>query len=439
MPTTRRQAAQKASGNENGTAQKNGKGAAKVKKAKVTKENPTKKQEDGTGEAHPEPTVGDKREVDEVKGDAELEEEPPTKKNKLDDNVDAERQETKSENASLANGMPTEQKTFTPQTGTIERGHIYFFYRPRVEHDEASSIDDVKNLHMLLVPRPPKFSTNELDGPAKKPEPQSENTEMTLLAGGADAIPASATVDTAKKHYRLITIGKKQLPNPDAGGAGHGRGNTFWAAVTRIGDDLHSLEKGLGEQTYETKTLGTRHNAPARLAARGAYAIVNNDPSVPSKRATHLGYYISHPEELGDVQTSLSISRASSFVLQVKNPLAPATGQQRGLSESKRAEYPAYIMDSIFGRGGKKGRESYGLRFASCEAIEMLDREGAELLLIGAHGGEDGLEKSLGEGRGEALEKAEQEEGSESVEHVFRELALNTDDFPQEALEGEWI
>jgi hypothetical protein len=57
-----------------------------------------------------------------------------------------------------------------PQTGpvgrndyctarTIERGHIYFVYRPRVQMEEASSIDDVKSFHMLLVPRPPECST----------------------------------------------------------------------------------------------------------------------------------------------------------------------------------------------------------------------------------------------------------------------------------------
>ncbi|EEB88360.1 hypothetical protein MPER_13841 [Moniliophthora perniciosa FA553] len=28
-------------------------------------------------------------------------------------------------------------------TGTIERGHIYFFYRPKVQKIEAHSLDDV--------------------------------------------------------------------------------------------------------------------------------------------------------------------------------------------------------------------------------------------------------------------------------------------------------
>ena len=55
------------------------------------------------------------------------------------------------------------------------------------------------------------------------------------------------------------------------------------------------------------------------------------------------------------------------------------------------------------GRGGGRGREAFGLRFASLEREEMLDYEGAELLLIAARAGEEGLEKSLGEGRGKGV------------------------------------
>ena len=84
---------------------------------------------------------------------------------------------------------------------------------------------------------------------------------------------------------------------------------------------------------------GTRHQGPARLAARGAYAIVNSEARTPSQRETHFGYHLSHPsaEQLGEVQETLGIHQASSFVLQVKNPLAPPSGPgQVGLSKSQR-------------------------------------------------------------------------------------------------------
>lgn len=61
-------------------------------------------------------------------------------------------------------------------------------------------------------------------------------------------------------------------------------------------------------------------------------------------------------------------------------------------------------MKEVFGKGGSKGREEYGLRFASCETMELLDYEGAQLLLIASRSGTEGLEESLGEGRGEGNE-----------------------------------
>jgi len=136
------------------------------------------------------------------------------------------------------------------RTGTIERGHIYFFYRPKVEQEEVHSIDEIARFHMLLVPRPPEFATYVQDG-----NRQAEADEDTkVLEQGSDAIPAHTTRNTMKKHYRLVSIGKKRLPDPS--GPGSGRKETFWGTVTAVGDDLASLEKGLGRKEYETKTRG---------------------------------------------------------------------------------------------------------------------------------------------------------------------------------------
>ena len=123
--------------------------------------------------------------------------------------------------------------------------------------EEASSLQDVKNFHMVLVPCPPEFSAyirkfNE----SKADKEGNEDTEMKLLSAGADVVPAPATQDESKKHYRLVTIGKKHLPDPEAGGKGKGHKQIFWADVTSVGDDLHVLEKGLDEKEYETKTRG---------------------------------------------------------------------------------------------------------------------------------------------------------------------------------------
>lgn len=325
------------------------------------------------------------------------------------------------------------------QTGTIERGHIYFFYRPKVQVEGPQSIDEVKNLHMLLIPTPPEFASgfDQGEGKKSKADPaRTEEAEMKVLAPGADAVPAHFTRSTPKQRHRLVTIGKKKLPDPH----GKGRKETFWGVVTSIGEDLRDVVKGLGPKEYETKTRGTRHEGAARLVARGGYALVNTEARVPSQRETHLGYNVSHPapEDMSEVQAAFGIYSASSFVVQVKNPKAPNVAP--GMSHTKEAEYPEWIMRDVFGSGNKggRGREPYGLRFASVETPELLDYEGAQLLLIAARDGEQGLETSLGEGRGQALAAAEHQEATRRVEDVLKEIGLNPEIFPKDPLKGRW-
>ncbi|KDQ63331.1 hypothetical protein JAAARDRAFT_119687 [Jaapia argillacea MUCL 33604] len=412
MPTTRRQA--KVKGAEFATDE-----VTEVPKKTRRVKAPRKKAGKGKEQTEKEKEIGEKRSVEELQEEGNDEQEQPAKKSKAEEDA-------KVDHSRLS--------------GVIERGHIYFFYRPKVQIEEAESLDDVRNFHILLVPRPPAFSVEENDGGtnAAGGDEVDERDAMNLIPSGADAVPAKETKDEEKKKFRVITVGKKQLPDPDSGGGGKGRKEVFWATVTSVGDDLHKLEEGLGEKEYKTKTRGTRHEEPARLVGRGAYAIVNNDPSTPSKAETHLGYHLSHPSpsELGQVQTDMRIFSASSFILQVKNPLAPATG--RGAPRGKGTEYPQEIMTKVFGKG-VRGREKYGLRFASISRPEILDYSGTQLLLIGAREGEVGLEASLGEGRGEALRELEEEESHESIEEVLKELAMDEGKIPAEPLKGSWL
>ena len=108
---------------------------------------------------------------------------------------------------------------------------------------------------MLLVPRPPEFSVHT--GVDQK---NGDIGEMQLISEGADAVPAPETTNELKKSFRLIPIGKKTLPDPDAGGGGKGGGRkqVFWATVATVGSDLKKLEEGLGEKIYDTKTRGQR-------------------------------------------------------------------------------------------------------------------------------------------------------------------------------------
>jgi hypothetical protein len=75
--------------------------------------------------------------------------------------------------------------------------------------------------------------------------------EMNLVAQGADAAPPHESTTTDRKHFRLIIVGKKKLPDPV-----HEKHAPIWATVIFVGDNLHDLEEKLGGRTYETKTRG---------------------------------------------------------------------------------------------------------------------------------------------------------------------------------------
>ncbi|KAG8942129.1 hypothetical protein FRC03_003623, partial [Tulasnella sp. 419] len=210
---------------------------------------------------------------EEAEGEAEAE--PVKKKPKVADEVEEDRDQ--------------EMSSTDSSSGILEKGHIYFFYREKVGLEGTpEDIDDVAKFHMLFVVR-------------------------------------------GKTKYRFVVIGKKRLPDREKSGR-----EVFWGTVEKSGENLQELvgkkgegEGGLGEKSYETKTRGTRHIPPARLAGRGHYALfspqlAHDQQTTPSQRRTHLLYHLSHPDPLtlGDVQKELSIHSSGSFILQIKNPTA---------------------------------------------------------------------------------------------------------------------
>ena len=108
----------------------------------------------------------------------------------------------------------------------LERGDIYFLYRPRVGHDEAHGLRDVERFYILLKP-------------------------------------------WRRQLYRLVILGRKRLPDPKE----HDR---FWAFVWRVFRDREELNEELGEQQYlEAHIPGARFAqldrdlSPQRGVARG--------------------------------------------------------------------------------------------------------------------------------------------------------------------------
>ncbi|GAA5962403.1 hypothetical protein JCM3765_004282, partial [Sporobolomyces pararoseus] len=169
------------------------------------------------------------------------------------------------------------KEDFKRKHGILETGHVYFLFRPKVEVNEPHSLDDVSKFHLLLVPHHSKL-------------------------------------------HRLIAIGKKALPEQS--------GRPLWGEVLNVGEDMKSLKKNLGSYTYETKTMGTRHQPGARVAASGSYILhsTENYPkdsqNMSAVYQTHFAYQVALPHEMGEVQEALHIHPERVFGLQVKDPEA---------------------------------------------------------------------------------------------------------------------
>jgi hypothetical protein len=106
---------------------------------------------------------------------------------------------------------------------------------------------------MLLIPRPPEF-----DGTKAK-----EAGELNLPSG-TEAVPVSDDSSSTDKQYRLITVGKKKLPDSESGSGL--KKETFWASVTAVGEDLSKLAQAFEAQTYDTKTRGVSNSTSKMIS-----------------------------------------------------------------------------------------------------------------------------------------------------------------------------
>jgi hypothetical protein len=173
-------------------------------------------------------------------------------------------------------------------TRVLERGDVFFFYRPRVGVEDARSLRDVARFFLILVPD----------------------------ARGCD---------------RLVVVGRKRLPDPDR----HERG---WALVAELAGRPDELRDAVGRRVYETRTRGLRVQPQARPVGEGRYLLADHDGH------SHLAYGLELPPEPGEAQRVFGIDREASLIVAVRNPDAPAPSGT-GLPRSRRAELPKRLRD----------------------------------------------------------------------------------------------
>ncbi|RFA30533.1 hypothetical protein CAI21_05665 [Alkalilimnicola ehrlichii] len=203
-----------------------------------------------------------------------------------------------------------------------------------------------------------------------------------------------------RRLYRLLTIGRKRLPDV-------GQHERNWGFVEQVSDSPVAIEQALRESHYQTKTRGRRQQPAARPAAEGVYALVGSD------RETRFVYALELPEKPGEPQQAFNLAPDASFVISVKNPERSRSGRGR----DKEADFPKVVKAQFAGR-----------RFAAA-VPEMLNYEGAEIVLIGAHIG------------ARAEQEADLETASEQLQtaDIVRDLRMVKSRHPvKPLLRGQW-
>lgn len=172
----------------------------------------------------------------------------------------------------------------------VEKGDIYFFYRPKVNLEKIQSLDDIQRLHVVLV------ADNE---------------------------------DTA----RLFVVGKKRMPEI-------AKGKSRSTQREWMMNDMTSKPKDIGEALspleYETKTRGEQEQGEAIPAGEGRYAIFERDNS------SRLAYRLSSPEKPGKAQEELGILAEASYVISVRNPAIDVPGFPHS-----KPDYPKRLQDKF--------------------------------------------------------------------------------------------
>ncbi|GKD07845.1 hypothetical protein Tco_1187530 [Tanacetum coccineum] len=262
--------------------------------------------------------------------------------------------------------MEQEDEVNTPD----EKGEIYFFYRPKVEKEEAHSYDDVQRMYIVLRPE---------SGEKKSIEVKQEGSPDTSQGGrGAEEVNIEK-----EQLMRFIVMGQKSLPDPTS----KKKGRPYWGFVEMVTTNIQDIKDALKGEEYETKTRGHRHKPPARALGEGVYRILRHQHKKDKKMHTHLIYKLEFPSTEGEAaeqqpQEALKVAQEASFLLQIKNPTQKGRNEFRGLKRKRKPVFPKHLQE----RFGK-------LRYHAADPPDFLNYQGCEFLLISAS---DNIREELG-------------------------------------------
>jgi hypothetical protein len=190
----------------------------------------------------------------------------------------------------------SEERENVVPSNILEKGIIYFFFRPRVNVDDPHGVEDVARSFFVLRPTPLGAELDQNQGALDK---------------GA--------------RCRLMLLPKKKFPTTPK--------ERDMGFVEKTGQTIKDLQENfLAAKTYETATRGERTVGEVRPYAEGVYAITS------TKRSSHLAYLLTIPAELGEIQENFGLRQRGSWIVSAKNPKYPGPSFAR---LPKDPEYPA--------------------------------------------------------------------------------------------------
>lgn len=202
----------------------------------------------------------------------------------------------------------------------LEKGNIFFFYRPKEGISHPHSPNDFERAYFMLLPDDQQHHQNRL-------------------------------FDVAHGVFPWIKPGKALPEERD------------WAFVMDVNHDPKAVLQDLEKNVQSAPGPSGRRARPwARPAGEGRYALATHDGH------THLVYYLGMPKQPGTVQDELKVDQEASYIISVKQPYAPSEIQL-----SEKPSYPADLRNMFDGHG-----------WIPVVPTDFLDYQYTQILLIGA-------------------------------------------------------
>jgi hypothetical protein len=281
----------------------------------------------------------------------------------------------------------------------LEKGDIFFFYRPKAKTvDDSSggdvkSIEDIRRFFMVTATTTASNTRNE-----QQFDRTNRETSKEEGGGGGE--------EEESLRYRLFVIGKKSLPEIRTTEAR--RSERYWAKVGGIFESPQELTSELLADEY-------RKGDAARPVGEGKYAIVKHQDHA------ELAYVLEMPDEPGEAQRELGIEKEASYIISIINPKVPVP--EGYPSSEEPPNYPESILNE-FGENENFVSLARDLRF--------IDFQNAQMILVGAREGRDVIKKEIG------IDIREEKETVHSAD-IFSKLKIEKDRVPTKPLiEGKF-